>query len=982
MRAFLFGITIILLSSCKGPASKDSSAGASTQTETAGSETSSDSATVAGTVEEDDSARFTDEIDVNNWETFEAQNSTGVNLWGGLALLMQGGQPVEIYRLLKDGAGKYDFVLENSTPLSSTKTFTFKVQAYTYYVVKYKKLSALVPALAKDTVLPLVLNAESSIALNLFIRMMQTEDGQKLVEAQKISPKVLTGLGEVINNANSGKDSLATILTSVLAPVIDTQKTAASAEDLENAATSAIVESIIKQATQSEILSSETKSELQSVAASGKGPGSPSPVAPPGNRAPTMLTISQTSLAENLPAGSLVADLQVTDPDSGDQHTFAMVSGEGATDNGKFVVVGNQLKTAAAFDFEVKSTLKIRLRVSDSGSLSFEKSFVITVTDVNEAPSGVLISSAAISENQPANTVVGVLSAQDQDLSDSWTFALVAGSGDTDNASFNVSGSSLRASFPFDYESKAEYKVRIRATDAQGAFAEQGLTLTVTNVNETPYDLAMSNLTIDEGEPVNTFVGTLSASDDDAGSSLTYSLVAGTGSDDNASFNINGNSLRSSAVFSFATKSSYKVRIRVADNGTPVKFTETAYTVTVNSLSTGGMMHFAFYDKNVGRLAYMKGRPGNWGSVETVVNISKTNVDWENMSIALDSNDKPHVLFFSPGFGFPNGNTHLYLKPASTWQESNIDLRVNFSYGGTNSFIQGRMVSSDYMQIFALDPTQGNTTELFYVNPAGTGSQSYVGNYEYFNYSGGVHAPRSCVDDHDRLWFAVSETYASSLVHYGYRSGSADAYFSNQTSSVYFTQDPCYEDMNASSYSYATLEDMDCRGGKLTMLISCSDSGNQITRLKYVEKDISAAAAPNLSTSLAPQSFPNNPPFGAITATKAQIARTSTGAVRAVVIVGLEHDLRYFNGTTWLQAVNSPGVGDGVYDIAFTLDQDDRPHTIYVLEETFVNSKIMHWTHDGSSSTNTLLWQAATAESLSLAPELVIDSMQGKSNRN
>jgi hypothetical protein len=55
-----------------------------------------------------------------------------------------------------------------------------------------------------------------------------------------------------------------------------------------------------------------------------------------------------------------------------------------------------------------------------------------------------------------------------------------------------------------------------------------------------------------------TSVATLSATDADAGDTFTYTLVNGTGSTDNASFTISGNSLRTAAVFDFETKSSYR----------------------------------------------------------------------------------------------------------------------------------------------------------------------------------------------------------------------------------------------------------------------------------------------------------------------------------------------------------------------------------------------------------------------------------------
>jgi hypothetical protein len=64
------------------------------------------------------------------------------------------------------------------------------------------------------------------------------------------------------------------------------------------------------------------------------------------------------------------------------------VAGAGDTDNASFQVVGDELQTAAVFDFESKSSYSIRLRVTDSGTpaASYEEPFTITILDVNDPP--------------------------------------------------------------------------------------------------------------------------------------------------------------------------------------------------------------------------------------------------------------------------------------------------------------------------------------------------------------------------------------------------------------------------------------------------------------------------------------------------------------------------------------------------------------------------------------------------------------------
>src|SRR5207253_11233962 len=59
-------------------------------------------------------------------------------------------------------------------------------------------------------------------------------------------------------------------------------------------------------------------------------------------------------------------------------------------------------------------------------------------------------------------------------------------SSDLDNASFNVSGSNLRTTAAFDFETKSSYSIKVRSTDAGALFFEKTLTITITNVNEAP----------------------------------------------------------------------------------------------------------------------------------------------------------------------------------------------------------------------------------------------------------------------------------------------------------------------------------------------------------------------------------------------------------------------------------------------------------------------------------------------------------------
>jgi hypothetical protein len=98
----------------------------------------------------------------------------------------------------------------------------------------------------------------------------------------------------------------------------------------------------------------------------------------------------------------------------------------------------------------------------------------------NGTPTDISLSNSSVVENQPVNTTVGDFSSTDPDTGDTFTYTLVAGTGNTDNASFNISGVSLRTSEVFDYETQNSYSIRVRSTDQGGLYFEKAFTITVT----------------------------------------------------------------------------------------------------------------------------------------------------------------------------------------------------------------------------------------------------------------------------------------------------------------------------------------------------------------------------------------------------------------------------------------------------------------------------------------------------------------------
>ncbi|HKB05004.1 MAG TPA: cadherin domain-containing protein, partial [Gemmataceae bacterium] len=246
----------------------------------------------------------------------------------------------------------------------------------------------------------------------------------------------------------------------------------------------------------------------------------------PANQAPTNISLSATSVAENQPAGTVVGTLSATDPNAGDTHTFTLVSGTGSTDNTSFTIVGNQLRTNAVLNFEAQPSYSVRVRATDQGNLSFEKAFTISATDVNEAPTDIQMTGGTVDENQPVDTAVATLAAIDPDAGNTFTYSLVTGTGDSGNASFNISGNVLRTSAVLDFETLSSYSVRVRTTDQGNLAFEKVFTITVGDVDEgpnTPPTLAGVPVSLNANEGTAVTFDAF-ATDPDPGQTLTFSL--------------------------------------------------------------------------------------------------------------------------------------------------------------------------------------------------------------------------------------------------------------------------------------------------------------------------------------------------------------------------------------------------------------------------------------------------------------------------
>jgi hypothetical protein len=149
------------------------------------------------------------------------------------------------------------------------------------------------------------------------------------------------------------------------------------------------------------------------------------------------------------------------------------------------------VRDGTQLNYETAAQQKIYVKAVSADGSTAVQSFVIGVSDENEAPTGVNLSAWSLAENNAAGAVVATLTATDPDgpgsgYASPFTYTLVAGSGDADNAAFIIVGDQLKIKAAANFESKASYSVRIQVSDAGGLTFATAKSISVTDINEAP----------------------------------------------------------------------------------------------------------------------------------------------------------------------------------------------------------------------------------------------------------------------------------------------------------------------------------------------------------------------------------------------------------------------------------------------------------------------------------------------------------------
>ncbi len=172
-----------------------------------------------------------------------------------------------------------------------------------------------------------------------------------------------------------------------------------------------------------------------------------------------------------------------------------------------------------------------------------------------------IISANTLKANEGANSSYTLIAKDDNA-----TFSIIENPSNlfslsgTNNTVLNFNGTNT------DFESNTKsYTVKVKATTGDGddKNAEQTITVNLANLNdETPTAITLTgNLNITENTTANTDLGTLFATDADAGDTFTYTLENNSA----AYFTIDGNTLKLAKTVDYETTKNLNITVRVTD---------------------------------------------------------------------------------------------------------------------------------------------------------------------------------------------------------------------------------------------------------------------------------------------------------------------------------------------------------------------------------------------------------------------------------
>ena len=218
---------------------------------------------------------------------------------------------------------------------------------------------------------------------------------------------------------------------------------------------------------------------------------------------PSDIQLNNDNVDENVDVGTGIGIFTTTDQDSID-HTYSL-----NTENVPFIIVGNNLITYGALNYEDVNSYNINVTTTDNDGLTFSKDFIININNLAEPPTDFTLDITTVDEDVLSGYEIGTFSVSNPNAGSIYSFTIdSSGVG----VPFSIDGDKLITSGILDYETQNRYIFDVIATDGQYSIT-RNFSIDINNKPDAPHDIQLDNADIFENAVHGDIVGTFTTSD-------------------------------------------------------------------------------------------------------------------------------------------------------------------------------------------------------------------------------------------------------------------------------------------------------------------------------------------------------------------------------------------------------------------------------------------------------------------------------------
>ena len=249
------------------------------------------------------------------------------------------------------------------------------------------------------------------------------------------------------------------------------------------------------------------------------------------NDPPTDLKLNSSSLREHSSIGTVIGTLSTKDPQG--RQTFMYTVQRPASllmaQADELVNMWDNPRLNGNVSLDSGGVLSVTIRTTDEGvpPMWLERTFPITIINVNDPPEQIQLSNSVVYENATIGAIVGELTAVDGDDAlgttphSNFKWELL----ESNNGRFAINNNKITVAQPLVGQAGKLHKITIRCSDYGNPQQNKTETffLTVVNINDPPSSLRLLGSTVHETAEVGTLVGQLVATEKD-GDNLSFDI--------------------------------------------------------------------------------------------------------------------------------------------------------------------------------------------------------------------------------------------------------------------------------------------------------------------------------------------------------------------------------------------------------------------------------------------------------------------------